>query len=485
MAVLAAILPIVSRSSALAVHLYSLAAVEADTTKDLLKTAKYINNVSLIVKQLGTIIKEDDRLPSSDAFEILEDILSQCTAILSEIENIFPYGQRDHNQARRSGLNSSTAARLQYLLAHLDALRSTLAVMLQTLYTAQSIMWTRVRPTVSLAQCATAVANEKQQLETLIIEQQMSILRASKLYEPSGFDTRLLMEQDSAQSLVALETDAPQPSNLFKYQDKFIASLDIHNSDEAQWLLTVCSVSKSQLERLLDRWTRLRQFEESLREEERKAQAQKRESQQPFVESDSEDDICSPPRSMGNDVRLATSTSHRPGSTQIHMSETVTLPIPVKKSHGPHAPSSPASSYGATASLGNNPPIPVGPAAAAPVTPRSSITTLPVEAAAAIEAKDKDDEIDLEIPWTLCTRRHYWKYIDGTVQSSNTDAKPSEAFSDRNSWTEILASWVCKEAIQEEGYKFTQVQKERRDGRRTRFETCFCIEYVSCVQATT
>lgn len=39
-----------------------------------------------------------------------------------------------------------------------------------------------------------------------------------------------------------------------------------------------------------------------------------------------------------------------------------------------------------------------------------------------------------------------------------------------------MASWVCKEAIQEAGYRVTQVQKDTKDGRRTKLETCFCVE---------
>jgi len=66
MAVLAAILPLVSRSSTLALELYRFAAAEPDTTKDLIRTAKSINNLALIVKQVGTIIKEDDRLLSAE-----------------------------------------------------------------------------------------------------------------------------------------------------------------------------------------------------------------------------------------------------------------------------------------------------------------------------------------------------------------------------------------------------------------------------------
>lgn len=64
MAVLAAILPVVSRSSYLALELYQLAASSPEEAKDLVKVAKSINNFASILKQVGTIIKEDDRLPS-------------------------------------------------------------------------------------------------------------------------------------------------------------------------------------------------------------------------------------------------------------------------------------------------------------------------------------------------------------------------------------------------------------------------------------
>jgi hypothetical protein len=64
MAVLAAILPVVSRSSCLALELYQFAASSRGEAKDLIKVAKAINNFASILKQVGTIIKEDDRLPS-------------------------------------------------------------------------------------------------------------------------------------------------------------------------------------------------------------------------------------------------------------------------------------------------------------------------------------------------------------------------------------------------------------------------------------
>lgn len=64
MAVLAAILPVVSRSSCLALELYQFAASSPTEAESLLKAARKINGFAAILKQVGTIIKEDDRLPS-------------------------------------------------------------------------------------------------------------------------------------------------------------------------------------------------------------------------------------------------------------------------------------------------------------------------------------------------------------------------------------------------------------------------------------
>lgn len=294
------------------------------------------------------------------------------------------------------------------------------------------------------------MANEKQQLETLIIDQQMSILLASKLYEHARPDARFLMEDDSSQSLSRIDESSPEPSKLVKYQDRFIASLNIETSGEEHWLASVCGISKSQLDRLLERWTRLRQFEEDLLEDKRKIQAQKRETQQPFVESDSEDDIEVLPKLASNGVGINTTIPQRTDTVASLSTESTSLPIPIPTSTQDFA--------------------------SMPASPRSSISTLPVEAAAAAEAKDKDDELDLEIPWTLRTRRHYWKYIDGKVQETNTDMPPSEAFRHRHSWTEVQASWVCAEALQETSHPFTRVRKDIPDGRRTRPETWFCID---------
>jgi hypothetical protein len=62
MAVLEAILSVVGRSSGLALELYRVAA--------LCQNEAVINNFASILKQIGTIIKEDDRLLSHEVCRI-------------------------------------------------------------------------------------------------------------------------------------------------------------------------------------------------------------------------------------------------------------------------------------------------------------------------------------------------------------------------------------------------------------------------------
>ncbi|KAH3988082.1 hypothetical protein HBH92_057350 [Parastagonospora nodorum] len=470
MAVLEAILPAVARSSGISLQLYRVAASSHNAAaRDLIKAASTINNFASTLKQIGTIIKEDDRLPSSEAIETLEDLIDQSRTISSEIESFSAILVEDHcgepdAKSHDHGLghsDSPQATRLVYLVSHLEALRATLSVLLQTLFTAQSIIWSKYRPTISQQQAERAVANERLQLETLVMEQQILILTASSTYEHlSSSDSLLLMETDSSLSLVtAKQEDTPNPTTLYRYQDRQLANLDKSTFNPSQWVSNMNNSSPSHIERMLERWTCLPQLEARLREAEQQTRNQQRESQQPMVESDDEEDHEQRQNLAGTSTRMA-----QPLFSEPENSRTVR-----DTKYGPTAPLSPAASprtsrHSLAGSTDEN------------NSPQSNITSFPVEAAAAIEAQEEDEDIDLEIPWQLCTRKYYWKYIDGKVVESNTDQSPSAAFQERNSWTEIMASWVCKEAIQEAGYRVTQVQKDKKDGRRTKFETCFCIE---------
>lgn len=67
MSVLDSILPVVSRSTSLALELYRVAASSpSEVARDLVKAAGEANNFASVLKQVGTIIKEDDALPSHE-----------------------------------------------------------------------------------------------------------------------------------------------------------------------------------------------------------------------------------------------------------------------------------------------------------------------------------------------------------------------------------------------------------------------------------
>jgi hypothetical protein len=90
------------------------------------------------------------------------------------------------------------------------------------------------------------------------------------------------------------------------------------------------------------------------------------------------------------------------------------------------------------------------------------------------DTRNADESSTLKIPWRLCTREYHWSFLDDKVESSNTDQLPLIVLQDQHSWTEILASWVLREVIEEAGYPFRQVQKDdlAGDGR----QTCYLIE---------
>jgi hypothetical protein len=78
-------------------------------------------------------------------------VTEQSQAILKEIELATSFrnehsSNRDDTYSTRNGRSrqdSASATRLSYLTAHLEALRLTLSVLLQTLHTAQSVMWSK------------------------------------------------------------------------------------------------------------------------------------------------------------------------------------------------------------------------------------------------------------------------------------------------------------------------------------------------------
>jgi len=90
MAVLGTILPVVSQSSTLALELYRIAASShIEIATELTRTAKLINGFASILKQVGTIIKEDDRLPSHEVGTSSSvPLASWCVRVMSRLRDV-------------------------------------------------------------------------------------------------------------------------------------------------------------------------------------------------------------------------------------------------------------------------------------------------------------------------------------------------------------------------------------------------------------
>lgn len=484
MADFGAIFSVVTRASSLALELYKLRGRD-QAADEVVHLAKCINSYSLAVKQLGTVIRDDDTQISSKAVEILGDILTQSIRVLIEIQTTV-FNREEYRDGPQTAGKADpkpllrpqhTTKQLQYLQLHLECLKATTIVMQQVLHTTQAIIWATLRPSISPNQAAAVVANEKTQLQSAIIEQQIHILLAAQAFETVGPDAGLLMESNSADSLAIRGNQGPMFGDLHRYQDRFLSNLNTTGTGPGAWLPTVCSVSKAYMERLLERWTRLPRFFDRLQQEERKMRMQKREDQQPSVESESEYEDGFVHAGRSREADIASPSAHQPGSVQPLFGEGNTLPIPIpEQKYGHTTPQPPATPQAASPrASGASLIAPNTYSPASPISPRISFI-IPVEAAAAVEAKDDDNDVDLEIPWKLCTRKCYWKYVDAKVEDSNTHLPPTEAFKDRHSWTELSASWVCKEALKEQGFPYRTVQKDARVGRRTKWETCFCIQ---------
>jgi hypothetical protein len=137
---------------------FSVANAFAPATEDVNKLAKEVNLLSQVLRQIGSRLKEDETLPSPDAFNTVRQILNQCQVVFTEIESLIPLGPSRQNSQDESpqmsvanyspwreelDWNALSQARTQYLLAHLESLKLTLSVMLQTLYTAKTTIWAK------------------------------------------------------------------------------------------------------------------------------------------------------------------------------------------------------------------------------------------------------------------------------------------------------------------------------------------------------
>lgn len=343
------------------------------------------------------------------------------------------------------------------------------------------------------ASAVDAVANERSQLEVLIIEQQLLLLDVSETYaefrrsrEFSGSPTSSL---HSDQRDFGLEHDrTPPPTTLDKYKDQAIKAAKSRNS-VAELSAVVRQNSSRFSTEILEKWTRLGAIERRLSTPgegpgtlQKLQKLHRRDSYQPHVESGSDTDRS--PRLTRNNSEIGTSPQpHRPASVQVGAIERNALPIPmaISQTIRSSAPFSPGGTYACMSPSTTYLPAGASPARSInsgyfPTSPRpSSNNAGSTRGSASPDGRERATSNGLGIPWRLWQSSNRWDFVDDQIVNTNSQVPSEKAYTERNGWTEIMQTWVRREAIEESRYSFNQVQKEVPDGSRTRFETCFCI----------
>jgi hypothetical protein len=544
------VLQMVAWGTRLSLGLYDFSAVLPDTG-DVTNLAKEVNLLSLVLRQVGAILKEDKQLPSDEAFETVTQILKQCRHMFGEIEAIVPVRQMQDAQVvagadsdaivvqLRDGLdwNALSRSKTQYLLAHLESLKLTLSVMLQTLYTAKISAWGRYLNTpTSLIAAETdftgrtqstqlaidAMVTERLQMESLIIEQQLSVLRAYRLYgafKQRVANTPLMVTQSAhSQALIRRDEYGPTPTSLIPYQEPSLARTK-PSVNETEDLARIRRISSPYVDSLLSRWTKLSDIEERIRRvnlDQSRAQTparartqqteavERRDSnwRQPLVESDDSDSEDGSSRSQRPRLHINT-----PGPVLMPVdddeSADVVSPIPVpgaglRPSRGPFSPPPASNSW----TPGSNSYFPIGtsprsanarprpsPGPSPLSSPRTSFSSdsvaRPVTASKTTENSPQQQQQQQPypqrqgIPYRIRQRQNYWDYIDNALIGSNTQIPASSALRERNgnTYTEIMSEFVSRDALKKFKYDYTRVKKDIVDRHgRTRLETCYCIE---------
>lgn len=359
-------------------------------------------------------------------------------------------------------------------------------------------------------------------MEVLIIEQQVAVTAASRQYESHKEQSPvaasfMITQGGEVQKVTATEDETTQraatPVDLVLHHDMSLSQIE--EAPAAEQPGNMRRVSPEYITELMTRWTTLHEimrqmdFHDSVaaqREAERqRAIFDRRADQQPSVEDyDSAEerqrrewlrrrreqksmpDMPSTQNLRDTNVPSIATPTPRHAASAYPLSPGNTLPIPVPGSNvngrlspgtspflgrSPTSPKElPGSSPRSFRSNGSG--IPPGSGAyfpnRSPLSPRASF--------AAEKESLEHDHAALEIPWRLSLRNNWWDFVDANIKNSNTQMPVAQAYQDRATTTEILGSWVSKEALEEKGLQYSQIQKERVDHRgRSAMQPAFTI----------
>jgi len=487
------VLQIVPWGTRLSLGLHDFSALVPSATNDIIQLAKEVNSFSLVLRQVGANLKEDGEFPSFDATQVVNEILQQSQMVFREVEHIVPFKRVRQEEDELCtdddtlsltydwawGENSRLKA--HYLLGHLESLKLTLSVLLQCLYVAKITTWSHQQRTQLAIE---AVSIERLQLQCLIIEQQMSLIRVYRVYQEYSLSKAAFPEVLLNQGVDLIQYDEREanPMALALYQESTL-SKGWPATTETEDLKRVKRITRPYMEQLLYRWTRLDEIEQRLIEEGN----DRGRWEQPFVESDSEDDLAyrreNPPNhSMGSvgpvlmpvneGVTIGRNTplpkagvSVSPVANGHHTSPPVAVPIPRFFSTSNYSPSQINSSSLA--------PSPLSPRTSAPA--EKPTTWGDSNAPHSEPSQQPAAPPGPAIPWRLKLNSATWDFHGESVMDSNTTASHIEALVERSAVTEIMAAHVSRAALDERGFAYQAVNKDVGNGGRTRFDICFVV----------
>jgi hypothetical protein len=503
------ILQMVAWGTRLSFGLYDFSAIVSTASGDIDHLAKEVNLLSLVLRQIGSNLKEDKRMTSGRAFDTVLECLEQCRVVFVQIEQLIPVRALQDApgidfllvERLRTKLNWTPLrqSQSQYLLAYLESLKMTLSVMLQTLYTAKITLWSRsdwtpppteasktnhIHQTQTSQLAADAVVTERLQLESLVIEQQLSILRANRHYG------QLIQHLQS--TLGYVPEYSPHPRGLVPYQEPSLAH-NIPSSVQGEDLAMVRRISLPLIDILLDRWTKFSAMELRVREQlpfrssfsnsklpRSSVRTQRPPNNQPSISDSSAS--SGDEAEFGGRPKLKKSSSlpvfpiAEEGSGQLQPSTTGSdLPKITQHQHERHGilQSPPvASEYYCDdvneGLIGSN--------------------TSNLGYGASINRKlfnqqqqqqQQQSQLLLSrrpIPWRICNGPTYWEFLDKTLTSSNSPILPQNARYNHTTTTEIMSEFVSRDALRERHHEYTRVKKDAGDKNRIKIETCYCIE---------
>ncbi|KAI9668193.1 MAG: hypothetical protein M1821_001013 [Bathelium mastoideum] len=506
----ASVVQIVGLGTKLSFSFYKLASTVSSATTDLSRVAKGVNLFCLMLKQMGLALKEDrtqEPIHSAEALETVQEIIQQCGGVFDELQSMLKKCGWEGDDMELSRLQkirwTVKKPRIEYVLAHLDSLKLTLAVMMQTLQTARIADISRRMSASSAASTnfddAETVTSQKTQLESLVVDQQLSLYKATELYGECQTSERADTSDEKSlvpanEKLASIVTEM-KSAGLELYQERSLEKV-YTSATESERVALVLKIASPLAEKLLKQWTVIDRppsyyesrdslavqsphgkTKPSLRRIASQPEPQKPVNlrsahlntepslyQNPSVESDSEDETQS--------SKFGTQ------STIFELDNDPNAFLRAPNSFNPTTKNFPSATReyppnAAVSRTATSPTSPVQPQQPQIPHPKASFQDRP-QAHRIFSANDADplyrksahngERDNLGIPWRIRLRGYYWDFVDGNLSNTNMPNPGAEIFSDPQVRTEVSSSWICREAIEARSYPYTTFRVDGQKG---------------------